>query len=194
MSSNTEEILQKCGAMLKGHFVLASGVHSPYYWEKFRILQFPEYTEQLCRMIAEHFRKQKIDVVAGPTVGGIIVAYEVAKQLGVRGIFAEKENGDRRVFRRNFRIEPGERVLLVDDITTTGSSVRQVMHAVTESRGEIAGIGVLVNRSEHELDFGVPFFSCHRAVTLTYPPDNCPLCAEKIPLAKLGGTKGKASS
>ena len=173
--------------MLKGHFVLASGVHSPIYWEKFRILQFPEYAEQLCRMIADHFRKHRIEVVAGPTIGGVILAYEVARQLGVRGIFAEKAGAEQRVFRRGFSINPGERVLIVDDITTTGNSVRQVMAAVTEQGGTVAGIGILVNRSEHELEFGVPFFSCHRALTTTYPPDNCPLCTAKIPLVKPGG-------
>jgi len=89
--NNAEEIFQKSGAILKGHFLLASGLHSPTYWEKFRVLQFPNYTEQLCRMITTHFHKQGVQVVAGPTTGGIILAFEVARQLGVRGIFAEKE-------------------------------------------------------------------------------------------------------
>ncbi len=187
MISTVEEILQKTGAMLKGHFVLASGVHSPVYWEKFRILQFPSYTEQLCRMITDHFRKQGIQVVAGPTTGGIILAFEAARQLGVRGIFAEKEGAEqRRAFRRGFSINPGERVLIVDDITTTGTSIRQVMTAVTEQSGIVIGIGILVDRSEQKLEFGVPFFSCHRAITPTYPPQNCPLCAAKIPLVKPG--------
>ena len=173
--------------MLKGHFVLASGVHSPIYWEKFRVLQFPSYTEQLCRMITDHFRGQRIQVVAGPTTGGIILAFEVARQLGVRGIFAEKEGAEQRVFRRGFSISPGERVLIVDDITTTGSSIRQVITAVTEQGGTVVSIGILVDRSEQKLDFGIPFFSCHRAITTTYPPENCPLCASNIPLVKPGG-------
>ena len=187
MATNVEEILQKSGAMLKGHFVLTSGVHSPIYWEKFRVLQFPNYTEQLCRLIADRFRKERIEVVAGPTTGGIILSFEVARQLGVRGIFAEKDGADKRAFRRGFSIKPGERVLIVDDIVTTGSSVRQVMDSVTAQGGNIIGIGILVNRSEQELSFGVPFFACHRAVTLTYPPDKCPLCAAKIPLTQAGG-------
>ncbi len=185
--SNVEEILQKAGAMLKGHFLLVSGVHSPIYWEKFRVLQFPTYTEQLCRMIADHFQKEGIQVVAGPTTGGIILAFEVARQLGIRGIFAEKEGTDKRAFRRGFSIDPGERVLVVDDIVTTGNSVRQVIDAVTRQGGKVVGVGVLVNRSEQELEFGVPFFSCHRIITLTYPPEDCPLCAAKIPLVKPGG-------
>jgi orotate phosphoribosyltransferase len=185
---NTEAIFEKAGAILKGHFLLTSGRHSPVYWEKFKVLQYPNYTQQLCRLIAEHFGKQEIQVVAGPTTGGIILAFEVARQLGVRGIFAEKEGEKERAFRRGFGIDPGERILIVDDILTTGSSIREVMAAVKKAKGVIIGIGVLVDRSEHGIDFGVPLFSCHRAVPPpTYPPENCPLCAAKIPLVKPGG-------
>ena len=185
MTGKVEEIFEKTGALMKGHFQLTSGLHSPMYWEKFRVLQFPEYTEQLCRQITTHFQKQGIQVVAGPTTGGIILAFEVARQLGVRGIFAERE-GQERAFRRGFTISPGERVLIVDDVLTTGTSIREVTAAVTKLEGTIIGIGVLVDRSEQSLDFGVPLFSCHRAVTQTYPPDNCPLCAAQIPLVKPG--------
>jgi len=184
---NVEEIFKKSGAILEGHFLLTSGLHSPVYWEKFRVLQFPNYTEQLCQMIANHFRKQKIQVVAGPTTGGIILAFEVARQLGVRGVFAEKESEKERAFRRGFTINPGERVLIVDDILTTGSSIREVMAAVTRQGGIIVGVGVLVDRSEQKIEFGVPLFSCHRSVTITYPPQDCPLCAAGIPLVRPGG-------
>jgi len=188
LTSNAEEIFQKSGALLKGHFLLTSGLHSPVYWEKFRVLQFPHYTEQLCRMIASHFRDKEIQVVAGPTTGGIILAFEVARQLGTRGIFAEKE-GEERTFRRGFHIAPGERVLIVDDILTTGSSIREVIAAVNKLKGKIIGIGVLVDRSEQKLDFGVPLFSCHRAATITYKPEDCPLCAAQIPLVKPGSSQ-----
>lgn len=184
---NAEEIFERSGAILKGHFLLASGLHSPIYWEKFQVLQYPDYTEQLCRMIAGHFRNQGVQVVAGPTTGGIILAFEVAKQLGVRGIFAEKTGTGERAFRRGFSINPGERVLIVDDILTTGSSIREVMDAVSRLEGRIIGIGVLVDRSEKDAEFGVPLFSCHRSATITYNPSDCPLCAAKIPLAKPGG-------
>jgi orotate phosphoribosyltransferase len=187
LTENIEEIFERAGAILKGHFLLASGLHSPVYWEKFRVLQFPSYTGQLCRLIANHFRKQKVQVVAGPTTGGIILAFEVARQLGVRGIFAEKEGEKERAFRRGFSINPGEKVLIVDDILTTGSSIRQVMVAVERLGGITIGIGVLVDRSEQKLEFGVPLFSCHRAETITYSPQGCPLCAAKIPLVKPGG-------
>ena len=185
--NNAEEIFEKSGAILKGHFLLTSGLHSPIYWEKFRVLQFPSYTEQLCRMIADHFKKQRIQVVAGPTTGGIILAFEVARQLGVRSIFAEKEGTTERAFRRGFSIAPGERTLIVDDVLTTGGSIREVMAAVAKQGGTIIGIGVLVDRSEQEVSFGVPFFSCHRSITQTYSPSDCPLCADQIPLVKPGG-------
>ncbi|MBM4447957.1 MAG: orotate phosphoribosyltransferase [Chloroflexi bacterium] len=188
MASETEEILQKSGALLKGHFLLTSGLHSPAYWEKFRILQFPGYTEQLCRMIADHFRHQRVQVVAGPTTGGIILAYEVARQLGVRGIFAEKE-GTERSFRRGFNIDAGERVLIVDDILTTGSSIREVIAAVKKLGGNIIGIGVLVDRSERTQDHGFPLFRCHRAATVAYRPEDCPLCAAGVPLIKPGSSQ-----
>ena len=188
MIENVEEIFQKSGAILNGHFLLASGRHSPIYWEKFQVLQYPNYTEQLCCMIATHFQKQRVQVVAGPTTGGIILAYEVARQLGVRGIFAEKE-GNIRAFRRGFSISSGERVLIVDDILTTGSSIAEVMATVTKQDGIVIGIGVLVDRSEQGIDFGVPLFSCLRSVTPTYTPQDCPLCATQIPLVKPGSSQ-----
>ena len=185
---NVEEIFEKSGAMLKGHFLLASGLHSPIYWEKFQVLQFPNYTEQLCNMIAKNFAKEGVQVVAGPTTGGIILSFETGRQLGVRGIFAEKKgNAKERAFRRGFDIGKGERVLIVDDILTTGGSIREVIDAVNKLDGQIIGVGVLVDRSQQKVDFGVPFFSCLRSETITYPADNCPLCAEKIPLVKPSG-------
>ena len=186
--SSAEEIFQKSGAILKGHFLLASGLHSPIYWEKFRVLQFPNYTEQLCRMIATHFLRQGIQVVAGPTTGGIILAFEVARQLGVRGIFAEKEGTTERAFRRGFSINSGERVLIVDDILTTGNSIHETMTAVNKQGGIVVGIGILVDRSEQGIGFGVPLFSCHRSITLTYTPQDCPLCLAQIPLVKPGSS------
>jgi orotate phosphoribosyltransferase len=191
VAGKTEDIFQKSGALLKGHFLLTSGLHSPAYWEKFRILQFPTYTEQLCRMIADHFRCENVQVVAGPTTGGIILAFEVARQLGVRGIFAEKED-EERSFRRGFSVDPGERVLIVDDILTTGSSIHEVITAVNKLDGNIVGIGVLVDRSGQAPDFGFPLFSCHRAATVTYRPEECPLCAAGVPLVKPGSSQQPA--
>lgn len=189
MTDNIEEIFEKAGAILRGHFLLASGLHSPIYWEKSRVVQFPSYTEQLCGMIATYFRDKEIQVVAGPTTVGIILAYEVARQLGVRSIFAEKDGTTGRAFRRGFSLDPGERVLIVDDIMTTGGSIRGVMAAVNELGGQVIGIGVLVDRSEQKPEFGVPFFSCLRSETITYKPEDCPLCAAGIPLVKPGSSQ-----
>ena len=192
MADNVAAMFEKSGALLKGHFLLASGLHSPVYWEKALVLQYPEYTEKLCRMIAEHFRKAGADVVAGPTTPGIIISYETARQLGVRGIFAEKDEARGiREFRRGFQIKPGEKILIVDDIFTTGSSVREVIDAVNKSGGQIVGVGVLVDRSAKPVDLGVPFFACHRSEELAYPAAGCPLCAKGIPLERRGSSKAK---
>ena len=184
---NTEEIFEKSGAILKGHFLLTSGLHSPVYWEKFKVLQSPPHTTQICRLLADHFREEQIQVVAGPTTGGIILAFETAKQLGVRGIFAEKTGEKERAFKRGFTISPGERVLIVDDILTTGGSLRQTIAAVAKLGGKIIGIGVMVDRSEQDMDFGFPLFSCHRTRPVTYSPEDCPLCQAGVPLVKPGG-------
>ena len=186
MVDDVAQILRDSRAVLDGHFLLNSGRHSARYLEKFQVLQFPEYTGRLCRLIADHFRSAKVDVVAGPTTGGILLAYEVARQLGVRGIFAERD-AEGRTFRRGFRIRPGERVLLVDDILTTGSSVPDLIGAVRSGQGNIVGIGVLVDRSGGKVQFGLPFFACHRIDVQTYAPESCPLCEKGIPLQKPGG-------
>lgn len=191
MTKSVERMFEQAGAVLKGHFLLASGLHSPVYWEKFQVLQYPEYTEKLCRLIADHFRKSGVQVVAGPTTGGVILAYEVARQLGVRSIFAEKGESGGRELRRGFRIESGERVLIVDDIMTRGGSVRDTVDAVKKLGGDIVGIGVLVDRSPEKIDFVIPFFSCHRAEVITYQPQECPLCAAGIPLVTPGSSQTK---
>jgi orotate phosphoribosyltransferase len=189
VTESVEGLFIKSGAVLKGHFQLASGLHSPVYWEKFQVLQYPGYTERLCRLIADHFRDRDVQVVAGPTTGGIILAYEVARQLGVRGIFAEKGDGGGREFRRGFKISPGERVLIADDVFTRGGSLRDTIDAIRQLRGEIVGIGVLIDRSPEKIDFGLPFFSCHRAEVITYKPGECPLCARGVPLVKPGSSQ-----
>jgi orotate phosphoribosyltransferase len=189
MLMDAEEIFQKSGAILNGHFLLTSGLHSPIYWEKFQVLQYPDYTVQLCHKIASHFQNHNVQVVAGPTTGGIILAFEVARQLGVRGIFAEKDSKGERSFHRGFSVSPGDRVLIVDDILTTGKSIYEVISAVTKQDGLLVGIGVLVDRSEQETDFGVPLFSCYRSITQTYHPETCPLCSAHVPLVKPGSSQ-----
>lgn len=194
--ADVAQILHETGAYLEGHFLLTSGRHSGGYLEKFRILQHPEATATLCHLVAEHFRGAGVQVVAGPTLGGVILAYEVARQLTllargkegppVRAIFAERSEAGRS-FGRTLGLEPGERVLVVDDILTTGGSVREVLDEVRRWRGEVVGVAVLVDRSGGEIDLGAPLFSCHRLAIPSYPPENCPICARGLPLVKPGG-------
>jgi len=185
MAIEAEDIFRTTGAIMEGHFLLTSGLHSPVYWEKFRVLQYPQHTERLCQSIAQAFRDQGVQLVAGPTTGGVLLAYEVARQLGVRSIYAERHGGGR-VFRRGFSISPGERTLVVDDVLTTGGSIHEVANEVRRRGGEVIGIGVLVDRSQGETDFGVPLFSCYKAMAPGYEAGDCPLCAEGIPLVEPG--------
>lgn len=183
-----ELVFKNSGAVLTGHFQLTSGLHSPVYWEKFRIIENPKAAVPLCGMIAEKFKDAKIDLIVGPTTGGIILAFEVARQMGLPAAFAEKTSPGKREFRRRFKIAAGSRILIVDDVLTTGKSIREVIDAVRLKNGIIAGIGVLVDRSDSGLDFGAPLFSCLRSVTQTYQPDKCPLCQSGEPLTKPGSS------
>jgi orotate phosphoribosyltransferase len=183
------EIFKAANALLEGHFLLASGLHSPTYLEKFQVLQYPRSVEKLCAEIARRYTKLGVEVVLGPTTGGVLLAYEVAKNLGTRGIFAERgENDKGRVLRRGFTIKPGERVLLVDDILTTGGSVRETMEVVWDFGGNLVGIAVLADRTNGKIDFGIPFESLLKLDVVQYKPDECPLCAAGIPLTKRGST------
>ena len=186
MATGAEEILRQTGALLEGHFLLTSGRHSPAYLEKFKVLQHPELTQRLCSAIADHFRPFDVQVVVGPTLGGVFIAYEVARGLGARALYAERgEEG--RVIRRSLSIEAGERVLVVDDVMTTGGSIREVIAEVQRWRGELVGVGVLVDRSEDPVDYGVPFFSCHRLHVPSHTTEECPECAAGVPLTRPGG-------
>lgn len=178
-----EQLLQEAGALLEGHFQLTSGKHSERYIEKFRLLERPTQTEALCRMIADWARPLEPQLVAAPTTGGIIISYEVARLLGVRGIFAERGNGKTgRVFDRGFTVARGERTLVVDDVLTTGGSVRDVLDAVRAAGGEAIGVAVLIDRTGGNIDFGAPFFACLTLDVPAYEAGDCPLCALNVPL------------
>ena len=187
-----EEVLQifkDSGALLEGHFLLASGYHSAVYLEKFQVLQFPRYVERLCADLAARFADSEVDVVLGPTTGGVLLAYEVAKNLGTRGIFAERgEDGKGRVLRRGFEIREGERVLLVDDILTTGGSVNDTIQVVEAYRGVLVGVGVLADRSGGAVDFGVPLEALLTLSVEKYAPDALPDWLAAIPLTERGTT------
>ncbi len=182
MTANLEEQLTARGALLRGHFQLSSGRHAGIYIEKFRILQWPDLTSTFCALIAERFRGD-VNLVAGPTTGGVILSFETARQLGLRSIIAErKDDGEGREFKRGFEIGPGDRVLVVDDVLTTGGSIRDVLDAVRARGAEVAGVGVLVDRSAGRTDFGVPFFACMEVDVASWAPGECSLCREGVPL------------
>lgn len=191
MMTNDEalQIFKDAGALLEGHFLLASGYHSAVYLEKFQVLQFPQYVERMCREIAERFAGDEVQVVVGPTTGGVLLAYEVAKNLGTRGIFAERgDDGKGRVLRRGFEIREGERVLIVDDILTTGGSVRDTLEAVEAQGGKPVGVGVLADRSGGAVDFGVPLEALLRLNVEKFAPDAIPDWLAAIPLTERGST------
>ena len=188
-----DEVLQMfrdSGALLEGHFLLASGYHSAVYLEKFQVLQFPPYVERLCQEIARRFAGDGVQVVVGPTTGGVLLAYEVAKSLGVRGIFAERgDDGKGRVLRRGFEIREGENVLVVDDILTTGGSVRDTLEVVEGYSGNLVGVGVLADRSGGAVDFGVPLESLLKLDVEKFAPDALPEWLAAIPLTERGTTR-----
>jgi orotate phosphoribosyltransferase len=176
-------LLREVGALMDGHFRLTSGRHSPTYVEKFRLLQHPQHTERLCRLIADRFRGERPQLVAAPTTGGIILSYEVARLLGLRGIFAEKSAAGRE-FQRGFQVQPGERTLIVDDVLTTGGSIQDVIEAVRRAEGTPIGVGVLVDRSGGRTDFALPFFACVELNLPTHEEGACPLCDAGLPLTE----------
>jgi orotate phosphoribosyltransferase len=185
-SEDVIDLFKKTGALLDGHFILTSGAHSKQYFQCARVLQYPQYAALLCENIAEYFRTEKIAVVAAPAVGGILVAHEVARALNARCIFAEREEAQMN-FRRGFEIMEGERVLVVEDVITTGGSVLEVVRLCKSMNADVKGVGFIVDRSNGSIKFPVPQFSLLELEVEKYSPDWCPLCADgKIPPVKPG--------
>lgn len=175
---NNDEVIQifkEAGALLEGHFLLTSGRHSDRYMQCAQVLRYPAYTEKLCHVIADAFRDDQVDLVIGPAMGGILVSNETARQLKVPSIFTERENG-KMTLRRNFHIEEGQRILVVEDVVTTGGSVREVMDIVAESGGQLVGVGVLVDRSNGQVDLGAKFVPVLQMEVISYEAADCPLC------------------
>jgi orotate phosphoribosyltransferase len=182
-----EEILgifKKSNALLEGHFQLTSGLHSPQYFQCAKVLQYPEYMVALCGEIAHHFRIAAIDVVISPAMGGIIVGQEVGRQLNRRTMFAERKEGVLQI-RRGFEIRPGEKVLVCEDVITTGGSVKEVIEIVRKNGGEVVGGGGIVDRSGGQVPFD-NFFATMVLDVVTYKPDICPLCKQGKPVDKPG--------
>jgi orotate phosphoribosyltransferase len=209
VAARTEALFRRAGALREGHFRLKSGRHSDRYLEKFQVLQFPDVTSELCAMLAAFGRdgagegpsstsaSGTVDVVAGPTTGGVVLAFEIARQLGVRAIFAEEvagPDGPRRAFRRGFAIAPRERVLVVDDILTTGGSMAAMLPPIEAAGGEVVRAAVLVDRSGGQERVvspasgrGYPLDALWRLDLPTWEPGSgCPGCAAGLPLEEPG--------
>lgn len=186
--SEVIDIFQRCGAYQKGHFLLSSGLHSERYLQCALVLKHPKLSAALCSELAKKFRGKKIDVVIGPALGGIVVAYEVARSLGAKGIFAEREEG-KMTLRRGFKIDKGERVLVVEDVTTTGGSAKEVIELAKNYGAKIIGVGAIIDRSSGKTKFGAPFKTLAKLNIKTYPPQNCPLCKAGILAIKPGSRR-----
>lgn len=179
------EILVETGVLQDGHFLLSSGRHAGKYMQCALALQYPEYASELARGIAGLWEKEDIETVTGPAMGAVVVSYVVGEALGVRSIFSERRDGQMQ-YRRGFDISPGEKVLLVEDVVTTGKSVREALKLLEEKEAEIVGVSSLVDRSGGGVDFGYPFRPLLTMEIESYSPDNCPLCAEGMDFTKPG--------
>ena len=184
------QAFESAGALLRGHFVYTSGRHGADYLEKFRILEDPRATTALAAMIAARFQPLAPELVAGPTTGGIILAYEVARQLGVDAVYVERGEGTGRVLRRGFEIVPGVRVLVVDDVVTTGGSLLETTACIKRAGGDVIGIGVLADRTDTE----VPFFACLTVDFPSYVQEACPLCAAGVSVTPPRGSSKKLAT
>lgn len=180
------EILKEAGVLLEGHFLLTSGKHSNKYLQCAKIFKNAKYSEELCKALAEKFADKNVDVVVGPAMGAVIMAYEVSRHLNVPNLFTERENGEM-TLRRGFTIEKGQRVVVVEDVITTGGSVKEVIKLIQDMGGEVVGVGSIVDRTGGKIDFGVPFSPVISMEVIAYEADECPLCKEgKIELVKPG--------
>ncbi len=182
------EILKEAGVLLEGHFLLTSGRHSNKYLQCAKIFRRTRYSEELCAALAENFADDGVDVVIGPAMGAVQMAYEVSRALGCENFFAEREDG-KMTLRRGFEVKPGMKVLLVEDVITTGGSVREVMELVKEAGGELVGVGSIVDRTGGKIDFGVPFRPVISVDVESWEPDDCPLCKAGAPAPYKPGSR-----
>jgi len=185
-------LFRECNALLEGHFLLTSGLHSPTYMQCALVCRRPDVCETLCRDLAASFQGVKVDQVIGPAMGGIVLAYELARALGVPGIFTERDDSGAMTFRRGFAVNPGESVLVAEDVMTTGGSAGEVARLAEAAGARVVGVACLVDRG------GLRRFpACRTATTLrieipAWKPEDCPLCKQGLPLVKPGSRKKPA--
>jgi orotate phosphoribosyltransferase len=174
-SKEVLEILEEAGAVRQGHFQLSSGLHAERYWQCALALEDPAITEKIGRAIAAEYDANHIDTIVSPAIGGLVLGFAVALAMGKRFIWAERASG-RMIFRRGFSLKVGERVLVIEDVVTTGGSVAEVIGLIKSSRAEVAGVACLINRGGQEDIEGTKLKSLLKAVTEVYKPEDCPLC------------------
>lgn len=184
-------IFEESGALLTGHFVLTSGNHSDKYFEKFHVLNQPRHVETLCRELAARLADTKPDVVLGPTTLGVLLAFEVAKYLGVKAAYGERGADGKRFLRRSEHIAPGQRVLVVDDVLTTGGSVQECIDLVETQQATLCGVGLLVDRSGGKVTFPAPTVALLSMQVVSYPPDAVPDWLAAVPIHRPGSTGKK---
>ena len=188
------KMFKESGALLEGHFLLTSGLHSNTYFQCAKVLQYPKYCEQLCGDIARQFVGMEIDAVIAPALGGIVVAQEVGRQLNARTMFTERKEGAMQL-RRGFEIRPEERVLVCEDVVTTGGSVMEVIDVVRALGGRVVGAGSIVDRSDGRVTFAIEQGGVQYSVltmdVITFKPPDCPLCGAAMALVK-PGSRGNA--
>ena len=183
--SEVMRLFQGCGAWLEGHFVLSSGLHSREYVQCAMILQHPTLAARACQALAQRFLSDEVTCVAGPALGGILVAYETARQLGVRSVFAERQDGKLQI-RRGFQVGPKDQVLVVEDVVTTGGSVEELIGLIRGTGASVAGVGALVDRSSGWASFDVKYHALLSLDLKTFQAEVCPLCKEGIPIIRPG--------
>jgi len=186
MSINVVEILKECEALLEGHFLLSSGKHSNKYCQCAKLMQYPDKTKEVISIVAEKVKGLDIDLVVGPAMGGITAAYELGRQLGVRAIFTERENNVM-TLRRGFEIKQGEKILIMEDVVTTGKSSLETARVLENLGGEVIGLGCVVDRKSSEIH--LPIYSSVQLEFETYEPKNCPLCKDGSSPTKPGSRK-----
>lgn len=187
---DVERLLELVGAIRLGHFQLSSGLHSGFYCQCARLLEFPDHTEQVCRQLAEQMRHLEPTVVASPALGGIVLGYELARQLKARSVFVERA-ADGRFALRRFALEPGARVLVAEDVITTGLSTRETIDVIRQAGGDVVGAAGILDRSGGQAHFDVPAHALLTKPAENYPPDNCPLCRQGLPVEKPGSRPNK---
>ncbi|KMT23285.1 orotate phosphoribosyltransferase [Clostridium cylindrosporum] len=182
---STIEILKEVEALLEGHFLLSSGRHSDKYCQCAKLLMYPDKAAKVLSTVVDQLKDIDVDVVVGPAMGGVVVSYEMGRQLGKRTIFTERENGVM-TLRRGFEIAKGEKVIITEDVVTTGKSFNEAIEAVTKAGGEVVAIACIVDRRAEGVEFDLPLYSAIKLDVKSYDADDCPLCKEGLPYIKPG--------